>query len=225
MISIIIPIFNEEKVIADTLHQLTQQVSSGCEILVVDGGSTDSSCNIVGQHSDVTLLHSEKGRASQMNAGAKRAQGDWLLFLHADTLLPEQAIQEIKSLNSDIQAGGFKHRFSGKDWRLRFISFLNNYRCSRNRVFYGDQAIFIRRGLFNTIGGFPVKQILEDVFFSIEVKKHTKPILLNSYVVTDSRKFTKMGIWRSLYRVANIQTRVRLGLPISNHYPFFTDAR
>jgi len=149
------------------------------------------------------------------------------LFLHADTLLPNQAIQKIESFSKDhnIKAGGFRHRFTGKDWRLKFISWLNNYRCSRNHIFYGDQAIFVERKLFNTIGGFPAQQILEDVFFSIELKKHTNPILLDTCVLTDSRKFTKMGIWRSLYRVAYIQTRVKFGLPMPSHYPFFTDAR
>ena len=227
MISVIIPVLNEEKVIADTLSQLALQTSSDFEVLVVDGGSTDNSYNIVKQNKNVKLLSAEKGRATQMNAGANKAVGDWLLFLHADTLLPKHAIQSIASLSADpeIKSGGFKHRFSGKDWRLTFISWLNNNRCSRNHVFYGDQAIFVKRTLFNTIGGFPIKNILEDVYFSIELKKHTRPILLDSHVITDSRKFTKMGIWKSLYRVANIQTRVKFGLPITSHYPFFTDAR
>jgi len=227
MISIIIPIFNEEKVIAKTLSQLALQSSTNYEILVVDGGSTDNSCEIIKQHNNITLLHSDKGRASQMNTGAKKALGDYLLFLHADTILPIQAIQNIESINidSNSKAGGFKHRFSGNDWRLKFISCLNNYRCTRNHIFYGDQAIFVERKLFNTIGGFPVKPILEDVYFSIELKKHTNPVLLDSYALTDSRKFTKMGIWRSLYRVAYIQTRVKLGLPVPSQYPFFTDAR
>ena len=160
-----------------------------------------------------TLIRSGKGRASQMNAGANKALGDWLLFLHADTLLPNHAIQKIESLSTDntVKAGGFRHRFTGKDWRLKFISWLNNYRCSHNHIFYGDQAIFVERKLFNSIGGFPAKQILEDVFFSIEVKKHTKPILLDTCVLTDSRKFTKMGIWRSLYRVASIKLDLDLG--------------
>ena len=227
MISIIIPIFNEKKLIENTLNQLKLQSSANYEVIVVDGGSTDGCCKIVKQHDDVILLHSRKGRASQMNAGAEKASGDWLLFLHADTLLPNHAIQEIESLskNSAFKAGGFRHRFSGKDWRLRFISWLNNHRCSHNHIFYGDQAIFVKHDLFNHIGKYPEKQFLEDVLFSIELNKHTNTTLLESYVLTDSRKFSKMGVWRSLYRVAYIQIRVKFNLPIPNSYPFFTDVR
>jgi len=120
MISIIIPIFNEEKVIANTLSQLGLQTSSNFEVLVVDGGSADSSCEIVKQFKNVTLLHAKKGRAVQMNIGADVALGDYLLFLHADTLIPKHAIESIEffSIEPNVKAGGFKHRFSGKDWRL-----------------------------------------------------------------------------------------------------------
>lgn len=227
MISVIIPIYNEEKGISNTLSQQALQNSSDIELIVVDGGSSDRSCSLAKQHKNIQLLHSGKGRAKQLNAGAQYASGEWLLFLHADTLLPENAIQEIKALDklTDIKAGGFRHQFSGDDWRLTFISWLNNLRCSHNRIFYGDQAMFVRRDLFKSLGGFPAQNILEDVFFSVELNKHTRPILLNSYAITDARKFISMGIWRSLFRVATIQSRIRLGLPVAENYVFFKDAR
>lgn len=95
------------------------------------------------------------------------AAGEWLLFLHADTMLPEGALQRLNDSERDltIQAGGFLHRFSGNDWRLRLISRLGNFRCRHSRVIYGDQAMFVRRRLFESLGGFPDQPILEDVAF------------------------------------------------------------
>jgi len=227
MLSIIIPIYNEEKVIADTLLNLTQQTVQDFEVIAVDGGSDDLSCEIVDRFENVKLLHAHKGRAKQMNFGAAVAKGEWLLFLHADTLLPNNAVEKINALhaNAKIKSGGFRHCFSGDNWRLKLISYLDNYRCNRTRIIYGDQAMFVQRELFELIGGFPDMEILEDIYFSIDLKKHTQPILLDDYAVTDSRKFISMGIWRSLFRVAMIQLRVRLGLTVAKDYPFFTDAR
>src|SRR4029079_11689716 len=98
-----------------------------------------------------------KGRASQMNTGAQHATGDWLLFLHADTLLPDRALARLNTLETDatVQAGGFLHQFSGTDWLLRTLSYLNNLRCRWSKIIYGDQAMFVRRTLFEKLGGFP----------------------------------------------------------------------
>ena len=201
MISIIIPVFNEEKVLENTLIQLRHHHAK-YETIVVDGGSNDRSCDIVRKFTDTTLMHANKGRATQLNAGAQIASGEWLLFLHADTLLPSNALVDIENLqlDSNNQAGGFRHRFSGNDWRLRLISILDNFRCQRNRIMYGDQAMFVRRELFETLGGFPDRAILEDLYFSVELNKYTQPILMHSYVTTDSRKFTEMGVWREFLR-------------------------
>lgn len=226
MISVIIPVYNEEKVLRNTLLQLQNHYVKH-DTIVVDGGSEDRSCEITRQFPDVILLHAKKGRASQLNTGAKSATGDWLLFLHADTMLPLNALLDIEKLqiNSNVLAGGFRHRFSGNDWRLRLISELDNYRCQRTRIMYGDQAMFVCRDLFEMMGGFPELPVLEDLYFSVKLKKHTLPFLMDSYVTTDSRKFTKIGIWRGFFRLAVILTRVRLGLPVTANYPFFKDVR
>jgi rSAM/selenodomain-associated transferase 2 len=225
MISVIIPAYNEEKALPCTLRTLLAQPGE-CEVIVVDGGSSDRTCDIARASSDVRLFTAPKGRASQMNAGASRANGEWLLFLHADTRLPDGAIQRLNEMENDhaIQAGGFMHRFSGDDWRLRFISFLDNFRCTRSRIIYGDQALFIRRTLFERLGGFPHRPILEDVAFCENIIKNTTPVLLFPPVTTDARKFLKMGIWRSFVRVLLIILHVEYRLPVLPRV-FFQDIR
>ncbi|MFQ5993057.1 MAG: glycosyltransferase family 2 protein, partial [Nitrospiraceae bacterium] len=149
MISVIIPTLNEERLLPSTLTALFDQRGK-YEVLVVDGGSVDRTREIACRELRVQFLTAVKGRASQMNAGAEQAQGEWLLFLHADTVLPQGALARLNQLEADpsVQAGGFLHRFSGDDWRLRLVSFLDNFRCRRTRIMYGDQAMFVRRALF-----------------------------------------------------------------------------
>ncbi|HBH78360.1 MAG TPA: glycosyl transferase, partial [Nitrospira sp.] len=165
MISVIIPTYNEEKALPKTLQALFSQPGE-FETILVDGGSTDRTSTILDDfefrpsspitpHPSRLALTAPKGRASQMNAGAKEAKGEWLLFLHADTILPDGTIQRLNDMERDqsIQAGGFMHQFSGDDWRLKCISFLDNFRCTRSRIIYGDQALFTRRALFEQLGG------------------------------------------------------------------------
>jgi rSAM/selenodomain-associated transferase 2 len=246
MISVIMPAYNEEKVLPGTLQALFAQAGE-FETILVDGGSTDRTRAIaesfgftdqIGDcggsslarrftlHASRYLLIAQKGRASQMNTGAKQAQGEWLLFLHADTVLPDGVIQRLNNMETDqtIQAGGFLHQFSGDDWRLKFISFLDNFRCARSRIIYGDQALFVRRSLFEQLGGFPNQPILEDVAFCERLISVTEPLLLSPPVVTDSRKFIKMGIWRSFIRVLLIILHVEYRLPVLPR-SFFQDVR
>lgn len=138
------------------------------------------------------------------------------MFLHADTILPEGAPARLNAMEPDgrVQAGGFYHQFSGNDWRLRLISSMDNFRVHRTRIIYGDQALFVRRRLFADLGGFPEQPILEDVAFSERLISVVTPILLSPPVITDSRKFVKMGIWTSLLRVLLIILHVEYRLPI-----------
>lgn len=224
MISVIIPTYNEEKALPNTMRALFAQPGE-FESIVVDGGSTDRTNEIIAELtlspqpsalSPIHLLSAPKGRASQMNAGAKQAKGEWLVFLHADTVLPEGAIQRLNDMESDhaIQAGGFMHQFSGNDWRLMGVSFLNNFRCIRSRIIYGDQALFVRRALFEQLGGFPNQPILEDVAFCERLIQVTEPLLLSPPVITDARKFIQMGIGRSFIRVLLIILHVEFRLPV-----------
>jgi len=226
MLSVIIPTLNEEEALPETLATLFRQ-SAGEEIIIVDGGSTDATEKICEQYPGMRFITSEKGRAAQLNAGARAASGDILLFLHADTLLPDSALSTISRVidQEKHEAGGFRHSFGCEDWRLRFISFLDNRRCLKTKIIYGDQAMFIKRNLFERLDGFPDVKIMEDIYFCEKLVRHTTPVILESYVKTDPRKFIKMGIWRSLYRVAAIQTRHELRLPVANDHPFFAEIR
>ena len=225
MISVVIPALNEERALPETLAQLFSQAGD-YEVIVVDGGSTDGTRGIAEGYGDVQILQAPKGRASQMNAGAARARGEWLLFLHADTLLPERGLARIAELPAGVAAGGFHHRFSGRGFALWFVSLVDNIRCTWSRIIFGDQAMFIRRSLFSRLGGFPDTQRLEDVQFCEILVKHTKPILLDQTVITDSRKFVQQGVWRSLMRVAIILACVSFGrrLP-DDSLRFFEDVR
>ena len=226
MVSIIIPALNEEKALPQTLQALFEQPGD-YEVILVDGGSTDGTREIANSWADVRVVTAEKGRASQMNAGASLASGEWLLFLHADTLLPEGALTRIEDLDASrgVQAGGFRHRFSGDDWRLKLISWLDNFRCRRTRVIYGDQAMFVRRALFEEVGGFPQQQVLEDVALCERLVRNTRPVILNDTVTTDARKFVQEGVWLSLLRVLGIVIRCELGLPVPAGHAFFKDVR
>ena len=166
MVSVVVPTYNEEQAVPHTLDSLLRQ-EGAFEVILVDGGSHDrtwaiaefygfvdgmedrsasrplspSLCGERGSNDGSRrMLTASKGRASQMNAGAKAASGEWLLFLHADTVLPLGAIRRLNEMQSEqaIQAGGFMHQFSGSDWRLKLISFLDNIRCRRSRIIYGD---------------------------------------------------------------------------------------
>ncbi len=225
-IGIVIPTLNEERTIGAALRHL-RDLDSSLQIVVADGGSCDRTKQIVSTFEDVQWLDAPRGRARQMNAGAAQARGDWLLFLHADTRLPPNGLAAIRRLGEDsgIEAGGFRHRFDGDDWRLRFVSWLDNWRCRRTRIIYGDQAFFVRRDVFDSVGGFPQRDVLEDVAMSEVLKRRRPPTLLDLEVTTDARKFREQGVWRSLTRCAVILTRYELGLPVSADAAFFKDVR
>jgi rSAM/selenodomain-associated transferase 2 len=220
-VSVVIPFLNEEKALPATLAALAAQ-DGDFETLAVDGGSSDASRAVLAA-AGVPVIEARRGRGPQMNAGAAAARGDLLLFLHADTLLPAGALRRLTLLAGRGPVwGGFRHRFSGNDWRLRLISRLTNLRCRITGVVYGDQAMFVSRELFDAAGGF-FEAPMEDIALSERLRRVQPAVLLPDPVVTDARKFLRMGVWRSLGRVALILACRRLRLP----YPaaFFADVR
>jgi rSAM/selenodomain-associated transferase 2 len=215
VISVIIPALNEARALPDTLHHLFTQ-SGKFEVLLIDGGSDDDTVSIARAWPQVKVLCCDPGRAAQMNAGAAAASGRLLLFLHADTVLPDGAIAHLNGLepDADIGWGGFHQQFSGDTWALRAISRLHNWRCRLTGVFYGDQAMFVRRRLFHVLGGFPDEPVMEDVIFSEKLLKTAKPEFLPDRVITDSRKFEQLGPLRSFLHCLLILVCYQLRLPI-----------
>ena len=215
MISVIIPALNESRALPAMLNRLFMQ-SGEFEVILVDGGSIDETVACARLRPTIRILSSRRGRALQMNTGAAVARGNILLFLHADTVLPDGAIADLNAfeLVPSIQWGGFHQRFSGSSWVLRTISRMHNWRCERTGIIYGDQAMFVRRKLFSASGGFPADPILEDVRLSERLLRWVSPTILPSAVVTDSRKFEQMGPLRSFLRCLLILTCYELRLPI-----------
>ena len=208
-ISVIVPALNEQQVMPALLdHLLSHPDLSEC--IVVDGGSSDGTVQIVKQTNDprAQLVHSRPGRGVQMNAGARKATGDLLLFHHADTRLEEGALAALATTarNPELVWGGFLHRFTNANWKLRFISALHNFRFRRTGVVYGDQSMFVRRTYFAQIGGFS-EQPLEDMMFSDQALEQANPHRMDQFVTTDSRKFVQMGEFRGLIEVLRIILR------------------
>jgi len=189
-ISVVIPTFNEEKTILSTLEELLSNHSVD-EVLVVDGRSTDETVSIARRHAKVIL--SGKGRARQMNAGAYEAIGDTLLFLHADTRLPENGIEKIReAIAKGSEAGRFRMRFDERRWLLRFYSFYTRFHFFS----YGDQGFFVARKLFGDLGGFREDAPFEDIDFYRRLRKRVRPVIIEDPVVTSARRFSEVGLIR-----------------------------
>lgn len=198
-ISIIIPVLNEDKVIPETVLTLQSLRKAGHELIVVDGGSTDASATLCRPFAD-RVIAAPRGRSRQLNAGAQAARGSLLLFLHADTLLPERPDQLILGGMEEHEKnwGRFDVRLSGKHPLLRIVEKLMNWRSRISGIATGDQAIFVRREIFEAIGGFPDIELMEDIVLSKSLKKYGSPLCLRQQVITSSRRWEKKGILRTI---------------------------
>jgi rSAM/selenodomain-associated transferase 2 len=196
-ISIIIPVLNEEKNLPDILDALQVFRDLNHEVIVVDGGSIDNSLVIANDGADAVIV-SEPGRATQMNNGAAVATGDVFLFLHADTVLPANAVNLISSLQEDCFWGFFNLRLSSQKSIFRLIEWMINRRSRWSSIATGDQSIFIERKLFYSVNGFPEIRLMEDIAISRSLKNIIAPVCLKSKVVTSSRRWENNGITRTV---------------------------
>ena len=199
-ITIIVPTLNEEKIIVSTLSQLHPWRARGHEIIVVDGHSTDDTTRLAEQFCD-KFIKCRPGRARQMNEGAGAAGGNLLVFLHADTVLPETASVELEDFLSDSQRvwGRFDVRFDDASLAYRTIAKLMNWRSRVSGIATGDQALFVSRALYNDAGGFPNIELMEEIALSATQRRIQRPICLRSKVTTSARRWQSRGIVRTIF--------------------------
>ena len=195
-ISIIIPTLNEAATIARTLSHLDG--GDSLEVIVVDGGSIDETVRLAGSRG-VKVIRSNAGKAFQMNAGAAAAAGDILVFLHADTLLPEGFAQQIVAAldQKGVAAGAFRLSIDSSTRRIRFIETMANLRSRVLRLPYGDQALFMKKSLFEAVGGFADLPIMEDFILVHRLRRRGKIVILPDAAVTSPRRWLHFGILRT----------------------------
>ena len=198
-LSIIIPSLNEAGNIVTSLEPLQRLRSNNHEIILVDGGSSDNTVELA--HPLATkIVYSRKGRARQMNTGAEEAFGDVFWFLHADTIVPENADQLIEQALNDKYWGRFNIRLSGKSFLFRIIERMVNVRSCFTGIATGDQGIFIKREAFNKINAYPDIPLMEDIEISKRLRRiYGRPACVSEKLLTSSRRWEKHGIFKTVF--------------------------
>jgi rSAM/selenodomain-associated transferase 2 len=211
LISIIVPVLNESANIAQALQRLQPLRARGHEVMVVDGGSQDGTAELAQPLAD-RVLHAPRGRARQMNAGAHEARGELLLFLHADTRLPDEADGLIlQAAMRGAAWGWFDVVIEGKHWLLRVIAWSMNLRSRLTSVCTGDQSVFVKRELFQRVRGFPDIDLMEDIALSKLLRRIARPVVLTPAAVTSGRRWEKRGVWRTMLLMWWLRARYVLG--------------
>jgi rSAM/selenodomain-associated transferase 2 len=213
MISTIIPTLNEAATISDTLAALQPMRKRGHQVILVDGGSQDSTFSIAKPLVDLALC-SSAGRATQMNAGAGVAHGDLLWFLHADTHIPVDTELLLEPLLRDCtkEWGRFDIRLSGNELSLRIIERMMNWRSRLSGIATGDQGIFIYRDTFERIGGFSDMPLMEDIDISRRLKRASgMPLCLSHKLTTSSRRWEKHGVLPTIVLMWRLRLAYWLG--------------
>jgi len=210
-VTIVIPVLNEAAAIATTLGALQPVRRAGAEIVVVDGGSRDGTPRLAMPLAD-RVVAAPRGRASQMNAGAAAARCDSLLFLHADTVLPPDALASIETALRARAWGRFDVAIDGADPLLAVVAACMNLRSRLTGIATGDQAIFIRRAAFDALGGFPAIPLMEDVAFSRKARRALgRPACLRSRVLTSGRRWERHGVLRTIVLMWRLRLAYALG--------------
>jgi rSAM/selenodomain-associated transferase 2 len=206
-LSIIMPTLNEAAGLPAVLEKLQPLRQAGHELIVVDGGSSDGTAAAALAWADA-VLQAPRGRASQMNAGAAQAHGAVLLFLHADTQLPPRGdALLLQALAGGRLWGRFDVQIAGRARMLRVVAFMMNWRSRCTGICTGDQALFVRRDVFERLGGFAQQPLMEDIELSRRLKREGPPAGLRARVLTSGRRWESRGVWPTIVLMWRLRWR------------------
>lgn len=214
-LSIIIPILNESRRLPNLLEELKQLEDKNCEIIIVDGGSKDNSVEIA-EDSGFKVEKTTRGRAHQMNIGAKYATGSVLLFLHADTKLPDVADLLVRKMFADNPLpcwGHFRVRIAGYSKILYIVGLMMNLRSRLTGIVTGDQVIFVKKEEFISVGCYPEQLLMEDIELSKRLCTISRPGCIDSYVITSGRRWELHGVWRTIFLMWRLRWDYWRGIP------------
>ncbi len=212
-VSVIVPVRNEAAIIADFLRHLRSRIGDA-ELLVVDGGSSDGTTELAARQA--TVLSAAPGRARQMNAGARSTAGDALWFVHADAWVPENPVAVIRAALADprVAGGCFRLEIPHPAWVYRLNDRLGNLGVDVCRIACGDHGLFVRRAVFERVGGYPDVPILEDVELYRRAGRLGRMRQLRPAIRTSPRRWEENGPWRTTAIYAVILALYTLGVPI-----------
>ena len=212
-LSVVMPVLDEAAGIQATLQALAPLRAWGAELIVVDGGSRDGTPARAAAHAD-RVITAPRGRARQMNAGAALARSERLMFLHADTLLPDGAGPAvIEALAGGRAWGRFDVRIAGRSRWLPLVATMINLRSRASGIATGDQALFMTRQAFDAVGGFPDQPLMEDVEISKRLKRLSPPACLRPRVTTSGRRWDQRGAWRTIVLMWQLRWAYWRGVP------------
>ena len=211
-LTFILPALDEAAGLMATLSPLQPLRAQGHEVILVDGGSRDGTPDLAAPWVD-RVLTSPRGRARQMNAGAAVAQGEALVFLHADTRLPADAVALIQAALRRRLWGRFDVLIAGRPWVLKVVALLMNLRSRLTGIATGDQAIFVRREAFTAVCGFPDQPLMEDIALSQRLKRLGPPVCLRQRVLTSGRRWESQGPWRTILLMWRLRFDYWRGVP------------
>jgi len=211
-LSLVIPVLDEAAGLAATLAPLAALRARGHELIVVDGGSRDATPALAAPLAD-DVVSAPRGRARQMNAGAAQASGDVLLFLHADTTLPEGAdMAVLQAVAAGAAWGRFDVAIEGRSPMLRWVAWFMNQRSRLTGIATGDQAIFVTRAAFKRLGGFADQPLMEDIELSRRLRALSPPACLRLRVHTSGRRWESRGVWRTIVLMWRLRWRYWRGV-------------
>ena len=211
-VSVIIPTLNEAPRVRDLLRDLAAGPEIGLELIVADGGSADGTLDLARPLAD-RVLETGRGRAVQMNSGARAARGVYLWFLHADTRVSPEALAALgAACGAGTLWGRFDVRLSSRQPLLRLVERLMNLRSCLTGIATGDQGIFVTRADFEAVGGYPEIPLMEDIALSRALRRRARPLCLKTPIETSSRRWEERGVLRTILLMWRLRLAYALGV-------------